>query len=68
MNEGEILYQALSAKIGIVVRCGDQLTLARQRLYAARERLKDPTLAGLQIRAGFNGELWILSGGQHEAI
>lgn len=44
-----ILYQALAADIGLVLRTPEP-ERARQALYAARREINDPDLAILQIR------------------
>ena len=59
--ELELLYQALGARYGIVVKVSD-FHLASQRLYAARRKADDPELNQLQFRRGIadpEGELWI---------
>ena len=59
--ELELLYQALEAKYGIVVKVSD-FHLASQRLYAARRKAEDTALNQLQFRRGIGdpeGELWI---------
>lgn len=49
MEPIEILYQALAAKIGVVVNTNDA-TRAKQKLYAARRKAEDPSLDELEIR------------------
>ena len=56
----DILYKALRAEIGIVVRTNDPERL-RQKLYAARK--EDEDLASLRItisRTSPENELWIV--------
>lgn len=57
----DILYQALNAKIGVVVRTSEPEKL-RQKLYA--ERRKDPdTFANLAImlsRTSPESEIWVM--------
>lgn len=59
--ELELLYQALEARYGIVVKVSD-FQLASQRLYAARRKADDTELNQLQFRRSIGdpeGELWI---------
>jgi hypothetical protein len=63
-----ILYQALGATLGLVVRT-DNPTMAKQRLYAARRKSGDPDLDRLQFLTSPDnpsGEIWIVKGGYHE--
>lgn len=46
-----LLYQALAEPIGLVCQAEPSFELGRQRLYAARKRIADPDLDGLQLRA-----------------
>ena len=60
-NELLLLYEALAEPIGLVVQVSD-FPLAQSRLYAARRKSGDPSLAVLQLRRSpYNpdGELWI---------
>lgn len=56
-----ILYQALGARIGLLLRV-DDFARARQRLYAARREALDETLMRLQFRSwsGEGGNLVIV--------
>lgn len=44
----EILYQALEAKIGLLLHCGEP-SKVRQRLYKIRAKLQDVDLMKLQF-------------------
>lgn len=57
----ELLYQALSARIGIVIHSADP-EMTRMRLYKARADSQDPALAVLQFRLAplSKNELWII--------
>lgn len=55
-------YQALGAKVGIVVAVSD-VPKAIQKLYQARAKSTDPALQGLQVRRSPllpNEEVWLL--------
>ena len=58
-----ILYQALAEPIGLLLATSDWAR-ARQKLYLARTKLGDPSLAHLQIRhwPGEEGDLVIVKG------
>ena len=65
MDELSLLYQALSSPIGICIRVWGDMTLATQRLYAARRKAGDFNLDVLQVRKSpFNPseELWLVKG------
>lgn len=48
MTPNEVWYKAYAAEIGIKISVSDP-TLAKRRLYAARKKLNDPSLAELSI-------------------
>ena len=57
-----ILYEALSAEFGLVLRTNDP-TKARATLYTARRELGDTELAPLMIRVSPNDsehEIWLI--------
>lgn len=64
MDEGltELLYKALSSRLGIAVRTSDP-ELLRQKLYSTRKSLMDPALEELSIKPSHalpQSELWIV--------
>jgi hypothetical protein len=64
LSEMDILYQAKSSPLGVVVWVSD-FVKAQQRLYRARRESGDPELACLQIRRSPydpDNELWLVRG------
>jgi len=60
----ELLYLAINSPLGIVVACQDA-GQTQNRLYAARNRARDTSLARLQVRrspSNPEGEIWIVKG------
>lgn len=61
-NYLELLYQAIAAKLGVVVET-DAVELLRQKLYAARTASLDPALDNLSFiisPTNPQSELWIV--------
>lgn len=61
-----LLYQALAAELGIVLRVND-FERANQALYAARRKCGDPSLDVLQFRrspVAPETELWVVRGAE----
>lgn len=61
-------YQALGAKIGVVVAVSD-VPKAIQRLYQVRAKAQDTALQGLQVRRSPvlpNEEIWLLKSAEKE--
>lgn len=59
-GEVELLYRALEARVGIVIRTNDPTRL-RARLYEARKT--DPSFQGLAVKPSHSSpqsELWVL--------
>ena len=60
----QLLYQALSTPLGIVIETND-MERALARFYAARAEAKDEALEGLTLRrSAVDGEILILHNGK----